>query len=443
MSTSVSYRRVWQIAYPIIIGSIAQNIVNVTDTAFLGQLGEVALGAGAIGGLFYLAIVMLGWGFGIGTQIVVARRFGEGAQRPIGRVIQHGYLFLVVLGIALFLLYQSFGPNVLSRLISSIAVLDSSLDFLSFRIWGIFFAHTNFIFNSFFVGIGRTRVISLATVIMVLVNVVLDYTLIFGHFGFSAMGVEGAALASVIAEATSVLTFFVFTVSRTSLWKFGVFSRNAFSLSLLTRLLKVSVPTMFQSFFSFSVWFVFFLIIEKMGETALAVSNVVRSIYVVLLVPIMGFSSAANSLVSFTIGQGRANEVLGLAMKIVVLNVLAVASLALIGSIIPETLLSLYLNDDLLISMGVPILYIVSFASVFLAAGSILFYSVSGTGKTNVSLFIETIVLATYLLITAILVLWFEASLVWVWSVEIFYGVLLSLVSFIYLKSGKWKGRDV
>jgi putative MATE family efflux protein len=443
LKTSIPYSRVWQIAYPIIIGSIAQNIINVTDTAFLGRLGDVALGAGAIGGLFYLAIVMLGWGFGIGTQIVVARRFGEGALRTIGRVMQHSYAFLFILAISLFLGYQFFGTTILNYLVNSKSILLTSSSFLEYRIWGLFFAHTNFIFNAFFVGIGRTRIISVATIIMVLVNVLLDYALIFGHLGLPQMGVQGAALASVIAEGTSVLVFFVFTLVKPNLKKYQLFTYRPFSLKLLIRLLKVSVPTMFQSFFSFSVWFVFFLIIEKMGETELAISNVVRSIYVVLMVPIMGFASATNSLVSNVIGQGRSNEVIPLIRKIALLSVASVLGLAILCSALPATILSLYIKDINLIAMGVPLVYIVSVSSVFLAIGSIFFYGVSGTGKTSISLLIEIIVLSIYLGSTALLVLWFKASLTVVWSVEMLYGALLIATSYLYLQSKKWVGLEV
>ena len=72
--TDIKYSRIWQIAYPIILGSIAQNLINFTDTAFLGRVGEIALGAGALGGLFYLAVIMLGLGFSTGAQIIIARR---------------------------------------------------------------------------------------------------------------------------------------------------------------------------------------------------------------------------------------------------------------------------------------------------------------------------------------------------------------------------------
>ncbi|MDD3567783.1 MAG: MATE family efflux transporter, partial [Bacteroidales bacterium] len=122
MTSTVSYKRIWTIAYPIIIGSIAQNIINVTDTAFIGRLGEVALGGGAIGGLFYMALIMFGWGFGIGTQIVVARRFGEGAFRPIGRTIEHGYFFQLLLAILIFSLVKLFGSQLLTMLVESEAV---------------------------------------------------------------------------------------------------------------------------------------------------------------------------------------------------------------------------------------------------------------------------------------------------------------------------------
>ncbi|HCY00036.1 MAG TPA: MATE family efflux transporter, partial [Bacteroidales bacterium] len=183
MKTSITYSKVWSIAYPIIIGSVAQNVINVTDTAFLGNLGETALGGGAIGGLFYMTLIMLGWGFGVGTQIVVARRNGEAQYRPIGRTIEHGFLFLMALALIIFLLVKLFGNQLLMYIVNSESIVSASREFINYRIWGIFFAHTNFLFRAFYVGIGRTRVITLTTVVMVLVNVFLDYSLMFGNFG--------------------------------------------------------------------------------------------------------------------------------------------------------------------------------------------------------------------------------------------------------------------
>ena len=80
-AVSNTYRSIWNISYPIIIGLVAQNLMVVIDTAFLGRLGEVSLGAAAIGGLFYLTLVMFGAGFAIGMQIFSGGRIGVGRQR--------------------------------------------------------------------------------------------------------------------------------------------------------------------------------------------------------------------------------------------------------------------------------------------------------------------------------------------------------------------------
>lgn len=443
MTSTVSYKRIWSIAYPIIIGSIAQNIINVTDTAFIGRLGEVALGGGAIGGLFYMALIMFGWGFGVGTQIVVARRFGEGAFRPIGRTIEHGYLFQMLLAVLIFSVVKIFGNQIISFVVESDAVTQTSHEFVRFRIWGIFFAHTNFIFRAFYVGIGQTRVITFTTLVMVAFNVFLDYALIFGNFGFPEMGVSGAALASVIAEISCTIAFVLYTALRVPRQKYRLFSFKVFSSKLLFRLIRISTPMMLQNFFSFGVWFVFFLIIEKMGESELAVSNIIRSIYVILMIPIMGFASATNSLVSFVIGKGDNDQVLGVIRKVIIMCAAGVLVIVAFCSLFPEALLSVYTNDMHLISMGVPIIYIISVASVLLGIGFILFSGVSGTGKTNVSLLIEVLVLIIYLGITAIFVRVFHVPVELVWGVEVVYGLLLIIISYSYLRSKRWVGSIV
>ena len=104
--TKVTYSRIWQVAYPIILGSVAQNLIIFTDTAFLGRVGEIALGASAIGGLYYLAIIMLGYGFGIGAQIIIARRLGEGKLKEIGEVVVHSLVFLLLLSVVAFALIE-------------------------------------------------------------------------------------------------------------------------------------------------------------------------------------------------------------------------------------------------------------------------------------------------------------------------------------------------
>ncbi|MFH1322176.1 MAG: MATE family efflux transporter [Bacteroidota bacterium] len=200
--TGTSYKQIWHITYPIILGSVAQNIVYVVDTAFLGRVSEVALGAAAIAGLFYVAIFMLGMGFGTGAQIIIARKNGENDYAGIGKVVDHSFYFLFVFAFVLFLLIKFASPVFLEQIVSSNDVYNATAEYLDYRAWGIFFALINVTFRAFYIGIASTKVLIWSTAVMATVNVLLDYCLIFGNWGFPEMGIGGAAIASVVSEAS-------------------------------------------------------------------------------------------------------------------------------------------------------------------------------------------------------------------------------------------------
>ncbi|MCF6170465.1 MAG: MATE family efflux transporter [Bacteroidales bacterium] len=441
--TSISYARIWQVAYPIILGSIAQNLISFTDTAFLGRVGEVALGAGALGGLFYLAVIMLGLGFGTGAQIIIARRYGESKLKEVGPVVDHTTLFLIVLAGFSFLLLRYGSVYILEHIVQSQRIYQGTMEFLEYRSFGIFFAFMNMTFRAFYVGLTKTKVITYTTVVLAAVNVVLDYALIFGEWGFPEMGLQGAALASVIAEAFALLFFVIYTFSAIRFPEYALFRFHDISFSRMKAILAISVPMMMQSFISLTVWFVFFIFIEKLGEASLAVSNIIRSFFVILMVPIWGFATATNSLVSFLIGKRKEEEVMSLITKIVTLCFFGVLLIVGFGLAFPRLILEIYTNDLKLIAMGVPLVYVVSGGALFLSVGFIFFNGVSGTGKTKISLFIEIIVLGIYLTYAYTVIQVFKAGVTIAWTAELLYGSLLALFSFAYLKTNKWRGGSM
>ncbi len=442
-STSVSYRQIWQISYPIILGSIAQNIINVTDTAFLGRVGEIALGAGAIGGVFYISGVMLVWGAGIGTQIMVARRDGEKAFNEIGRTVEHALYFLLPLSLILFTVMSVFSRDVLGMIIHSDEIYEATAAFINYRAYGIFFAAFNVMFRAFYVGTGKTKVITWSTMVMALVNVVLDYGLIFGRLGLPEMGIAGAALASVIAEGTATLFFIVFTFKRVPLNKYGLFKFVKPEMALYMRLIKLSLPVMFQNFLSLASWLTFFLFVEKLGEKPLAVSNIIRSFYMVMMIPMWGFSAATNTLVSNLIGQGRSDEVWSLTLKVLRMSFTLVLTMVIIGYLFPGPALRIYTNDMGLIDASLPVLYVVNFAALLLSVAFIFFSAVSGTGKTNITFLIELGVIILYLITAYILADRLKSNVAVVWTVEYLYAILLGTFSLIYLRSGRWISSKV
>ena len=443
LKTSIDYSRIWSVSYPIILGSIAQTIINVTDTAFLGRVGEVALGASAIGGIFYLAIIMLGFGVGIGAQIIIARRFGEGKPDKIGTTFEHALIVLLLMAVLAFSFMKLFSESLLTFFLRSPEILDESVSFLSWRAWGIFFAFFSFSFRSFYIGITRTKIITWTTVLMAMVNILLDYTLIFGKFGFPEFGIEGAAIASVIAEGTGALFFLVFTLKAVELERFGLFHFSQFSLPLVGRIIRLSSPIVLQHFISFTVWFFFFLFVENMGQTQLAISNIIRSVYLIMMLPIWGFSSATNTLVSYLIGQGKTEEVIPVVLKISRLSFLMVSGLVAFCVLRPDLIISIYTNSETLITGSIPVLYVISLAALFFSVSFVLFNAVSGTGKTQMSFIIEVVALLVYFVFIYYITQIKQTQIEIVWSVEVLYAFLLGALSMLYLHKGNWRETKV
>lgn len=202
-------KEIWNVTYPIFLGLLAQNVINVTDTAFLGHVGEVALGAAAMGGLLYICIYTVAFGFSVGSQILIARRNGEGNFHAVGPIMWQGSTFSFGMGVALLILMSLCAEPLIRLLITSDTIFHATYEFFTWRIWGFLFAFVNVMFRAFYIGVTQTKVLTMSAIVMALVNVFLDYAMIFGEFGFPEMGVRGAALASVIAEASSLLFFIV------------------------------------------------------------------------------------------------------------------------------------------------------------------------------------------------------------------------------------------
>ncbi|MFR7877450.1 MAG: MATE family efflux transporter [Butyricimonas paravirosa] len=232
MKTIITNKTIWTIAYPIILGSLAQTLITLTDTAFLGRVSEVALGASAMAGIYYYVFSTLAWGFSIGIQIIVARRLGEGKLNRIGVVFEHGLCFVFLLSMSLFLI-QRYYSDVLLEPIQSPNIYAAAMEYMSYRHYGIIFVCFNFLFRALYIGLSNTKIIGYSTAAMATINVIFNYLLIFGKFGFPELGVGGAALASVMAEISACLIFIFYTILKLPIKQYAL-SRSTPGWFMLT-----------------------------------------------------------------------------------------------------------------------------------------------------------------------------------------------------------------
>lgn len=436
-------KEIWRVTYPIFLGLLAQNVINVTDTAFLGRVGEVALGAAAMGGLLYICVYTIAFGFSVGSQILIARRNGEGNYRAVGPIMWQGTTFSFGMAVCLLILMYFSAAPLIRLLITSDSIYGATYEFFTWRIWGFLFAFVNVMFRGLYIGITRTKVLTMNAVVMALVNVVLDYALVFGELGLPEMGVRGAALASVIAEASSLLFFLLYTYYKVDLKKYGLNRFGQFDLSMVLRILRISCFTMVQYFLAMAIWFVFFMALERLGQRQLAVANIVRSVYVVLLIPVQALSTTANTLVSNLIGAGGSSGVVTLLHKISRMSFLIMVVCVGLCVTFPGSILSVYTNEEALLVESVSALYVVCGAMLIASLANVYFNGISGTGNTQAALVLEVFVQVFYALYIIVVGMVIQASVDVCFTTEVIYYVLMLGSSLIYLKKAKWQNKKI
>ena len=436
-------KEIWRVTYPIFLGLLAQNVINVNDTYFLGRVGEVALGAAAMGGLLYICVYTIAFGFSVGSQILIARRNGEGNYRAVGPIMWQGTAFSFGMAVCLLILMYFSAAPLIRLLITSDSIYGATYEFFTWRIWGFLFAFVNVMFRGLYIGITRTKVLTMNAVVMALVNVVLDYALVFGELGLPEMGVRGAALASVIAEASSLLFFLLYTYYKVDLKKYGLNRFGQFDLSMVLRILRISCFTMVQYFLAMAIWFVFFMALERLGQRQLAVANIVRSVYVVLLIPVQALSTTANTLVSNLIGAGGSSGVVTLLHKISRMSFLIMVVCVGLCVAFPGSILSVYTNEEALLVESVSALYVVCGAMLIASLANVYFNGISGTGNTQAALVLEVFVQVFYALYIIVVGMVIQAPVDVCFTTEVIYYVLMLGSSLIYLKKAKWQNKKI
>lgn len=439
LNTSVS--GIIRLAFPIYGGLLANTLVGIVDTAFLGRVGLLEQGAAGYGSLFYLVFYLIGFGFVLGPQIIISRRVGEGANRRVGHIFSNAVWVMMIYSAllvgALWLLADQF----FQQMLNSQQIAGLTTRYLEIRTLGIPATMLNLCFMAFFVGTGRSFAIGVASVGSGLVNVVLDYLLIFGIGSLQPMGMEGAAWASAFSDISGSLIYLAIAWSKKSFSPYALRQGIPLRWAMLRQIFQVSTPLILQNFISISAWFLFFTMIEKTGELNFGVSIIIRSIYSVFMNSAIALGSATNSMVSNLIGQGRNHEIPSFLRRVMILSFTSMLVMSLPLWLYPRLMAGFFTDDLLLMELSVASQIVVVLALYLFSVSNIYFQAVSGTGNTRVSLIIEVFCIILYLLYAYITAIRFATPLHFIWGAEVLYMISFGILAYLYILSGRWKEK--
>jgi len=442
LKVKVSYQQILSIAVPITLALLIPQINMLTNSIFLGNLSTESLGNAGITGVYYLIFAVVGHGLNNAMQSVFSRYAGSGDSGAFKIILAQGIRISLQFAAAGILLTWFIAPYILQKSVAP-GAFPVEMSFLKIRILGLPFLYLFQMGNAFLVASLNSRYLMIGFISEALLNILLDYLLIFGHAGFPAMGFNGAALASVISEFIGFIVVLL-VLYQTGLRKeYSLFKKYSFDKTKTKEIVKVAVPLVVQFVISVGTWLVFFIFIEDKGTEAKAISNTMRNVFGLVGVFVWAFAATSNIMVSNIIGQQRNDLVLVVINRITILSFSFCSMMCLIINIFPQQFFALFGQTDQFITNGISVLRVVSLGLMIMSISNIWLNGITGTGKTMVNLLIEIFAILFYMSYTWVFMKVNYLSLEIAWGNEIVYWIFIFLASFIFLKgvNGEMKSK--
>lgn len=439
----ITNKQVLRMALPISFGILVPQLNFITNNIFLGRLSEQALATAAITGVYYLTFGAIGFGLNNGLQALIARRAGENRPEEIGRLFIHGLAISLLIAVAGIVLTYTLAPSILRYSIHEAAVREQAISFLKIRVWGLPFLYVYQMRNALLVGTNQSKYLVAGTLAEAASNVLLDYALIFGHFGLPEMGFNGAAIASIAAEFLGMTVVFAVIHFKGIGKRFSLFSHLEYHAPTARLILVQSSPLVFQNAISIISWEFFYLLIEHHGERDLSISNAMRNLFGLFGMFSWALAATCNTMVSNIIGQGKREQVLFLIRRIVGISTGIALVICTLLNIFPHAFLSVYGQTDSWVEHAIPVLRVVSVGLLMMSFATVWINGVTGTGNSSVNLLIEAVTLVAYCVYVWVALEVMQCSIVVGWMSEWVYWAFIFSQSYFYLKGGRWKKKVI
>lgn len=443
LQVNISSKQILAISLPIALAIMVPQVNFVINNIFLGALSKKALAIGGITGVYYLIFGVMGQGLNNGLQALISRRAGENRIDEIGTLFSQGVLislFLSIFGISFTYLIA---PSIFHALLQDADRANIVIEFLKIRIWGIPFLFIYQMRNALLVGTNQSKFLIVGTATEAVFNIFFDYALIFGHFGFAAYGINGAAYASIIAEAMGLLVIYLVIHYQKIGERFELFKNFSFKWDYVKLIMVQSMPIMAQYMISIISWEFFYILIEHRGEQSLAVSNSMRNIFGFFGSFTWAFAATSNTMVSNIIGQNLHHKVVPLIIKIMKWSLGFALMVFILLNIFAQQFLSIYGQGEDFMQEAIPVLRVVSVALLLMSIATVWLNAVTGTGNSSVNLAIEFVAIVIYIVYSYLTIEYYQLPITIGWMCEIIYWISLLLPSYWYIRSMKWKSLKI
>ena len=435
------YKKILRVALPAIAGLSTQMVVSLVDSAMVGRLDEAtyALAAMGIGVLATWALISFFSSLATGVHVIVARKYGQGDFVSCGIVLNNSLVIALIIGIIVAAVGVFFAEPIAHLFAADETVGRYASEYIFYRFLGIPFFLVSVSYRGFFFGINKTKIFMFSGVITNLLNIIFNYILIYGNFGFPKMGLAGAGLGSSIATTFDGL-FYLFIILLPHYRKtFQNFRHLKLDTDIIKSIFKISLPVSFQNVFILVGFLSFVSIVGLIGTVEQAATQATISTLFISFLPCFGFGIAVQTLVGNNLGAGKYTLAKIYGFETAKVATIYTILLGFIFIIIPNYVLLIITNNKTIINVAVPALRIAGFAQIFYGIGIVLANGLQAAGRTIYVMKSEVITnLLIFVPLSYFLGVYLGLGFSWAWVALPVYIIIYSLVIFLKFNSPNW-----
>jgi MATE family multidrug resistance protein len=376
-----------RLAWPVVLAQVGIMLMGVVDTAMVGRLGTSAVAAVALGHIYWVNVTIGGLGIIMVLDPVVSQAAGANDDAGVARGVQRGILLAIALSVpsALLLVPGEFFFSVLRQPadVTPVAAVFSRISIAGMLPFYLFYT-----MRQSLQAMAETRPVVVAIVVSNVVNFVLDYALIYGHFGFPALGVQGSAISTVISR------WLMFALVLQLGWKqlrgaIVPWRPESARLGPLLKMVRIGVPVGFQSWLEFAVFSGGAIALGWFGAVPLAAHEVAINLAALTFMFPMGVSAAAAAMVGRAIGRGDLPAARRDAVAALVVGTAFMAIAALAFLTMPRALALLFVRDPATVATAASLIFIAGIFQLFDGVQAVATGILRGTGDTRIPMLLH------------------------------------------------------
>lgn len=377
------YKSIFSISLPIATQNLITFAISMVDTIMLGRLGEISLSASAIGNNIFFILAVIIFGVGSASSVMGAQYFGKKDIKSIHKVMAIMYRICLLLAILFTFISFVFSKQLISIFTDDKLVIAEGAKYLRIISLGyILYAITSCTIT--ILRSVKTIKISLVVYSVALViNIFLNWVLIFGNLGFPALGVSGAAIATVLSRCSEILVVLIFMSKFESKIKFKFKHLKLLDKVMFKDFIKVSTPIILNEFFWSIGSSMICIIVARMGTNVVAANSINNVVNQFATLFIHGLSSASSVIIGNTVGEGNKKKVMEYANTICLLSVFMGILAGLTIYFLRPIAVNLYNISDDTKAIACEIMIATSIVSIFRALSANILMGILRGGGDN------------------------------------------------------------